>query len=1049
LRLQGFGLVWLLFAVPIGAFRSGAASCFPPPGGLVSWWRGEGNANDFTGTNNGTLQGGATATATGMVGSAFSFDGTNSFVQIADSSSLKPTNLTIEAWVNFSGLDSALSGTAPAGDQYMVFKQSSQMFNFEGYSLEKFRLAGGDVFQFTVASSSGVEVFLPSVTTVSTGVWYHVAAVRGSNFTQIYVNGQFENQTNVSFPQDYGTLPLFFGTSGQGFWDGKLKGRLDEVSIYNRALTSNEIAGIYLAGSAGKCTNNTNPPFISGQPQSQTVLVGSNVSFMVTASSSTALSYQWQRSSTNLSNGGNVAGATTSALNLTGVQTKDAADYRVIVTNLYGAATSAVATLTVSVPTAAQLANLPATGILANQATLNGQVIATGGDPPTVTLFYGTANGITNAGAWAQNVNLGVQTGPFAQTVPGLSSNTLYYFTSRAVNAGGTGWATPSQSFTTLASNPPPPAFAGVLSHHNDNARSGANLNETALNIGNVNTNQFGLLYNRPVDDQIYAQPLIAPNVNIPTKGTHNLVIVATVNDSVYAFDADDPTVSAPYWQVSFLGPNVVAPSSNDILASPCGTFFNIAGNFGIIGTPVIDPVAGTIYLVARTKEFGTNFVQRLHALDLTTGSERPNSPVVIAATYPGTNSLDSANGLITFDPFKHNQRAGLALVNGIVYIAWSSHCDWEPYHGWLIGYDATTLQQAVVFMTTPNGREGAIWMSGQAPAADTNGNLYISVGNGPATNAISPQMPGHRVESFLKLTLSGTNLNVASSFTPYNWQSLDASDQDLGAAGLLLIPGTTLAVSGGKGGVAYVVNRDNMGGLSQTSADTNIVQSFRVTTDTLQSGPVWWDGPDGSYAYFWPSSDYLQQYKFDRTNGVFLMPRYAQSPAPAPGGHPGGFLAVSATGTNAGSGIVWASRPFSGNAQGSTVPGILMAHNAQNVAMELWDSEKVSARDSVGNFAKFVPPTVANGKVYLATFSNRLKVYGLFPRPILAISLGGANALLTWPTNTMFTYTLQGNTNLLSSNWFNVTNQVAVTNTSFQVKVPLAGAQTFYRLKR
>jgi hypothetical protein len=316
----------------------------------VDWWAGEGNANDAANTNNGALLGGATATATGYVGSCFSFDGTNSYVRIPDAPSLRPTNLTIEVWVNFSALNSAVSGTAPAGDQYLVFKQNSRTYQFEGYSLAKFRLANVDLFQFGVGSASGQEVFLQSVSVISTGVWYHVAAVRGSNFMQLYVNGQLESQTNVSFPQNYGSLPLLFGTSGESYWDGKLKGRLDEVSLYNRALGSNEIAALYAAGAVGKCTTNTTPPVIGLQPQSQNVVAGINVGFNLAASGTGSLAYQWQRNGTNLTDGGGISGATNANLSLLGVQTNDAAAYRCLVTNLFGAATSSVANLTVVQP---------------------------------------------------------------------------------------------------------------------------------------------------------------------------------------------------------------------------------------------------------------------------------------------------------------------------------------------------------------------------------------------------------------------------------------------------------------------------------------------------------------------------------------------------------------------------------------------------------------------------------------------------------------------------------------------------------------------------
>ncbi len=243
---------------------------------------------------------------------------------------------------------------------------------------------------------------------------------------------------------------------------------------------------------------------------------------------------------------------------------------------------------------------------------------------------------------------------------------------------------------------------------------------------------------------------------------------------------------------------------------------------------------------------------------------------------------------------------------------------------------------------------------------------------------------------SFLKL--NGSDLSVMSWFTPYNWSTLNGGDYDLGSGGMMLIPGTSLGIGGGKSSSSipsylYVVNRDNMGGLSgSTTADTNIVQSFPVTPvglglNHIHGAPVWWDAADGSYTYVWGESDHLQQYKFDRASGLFLLPHYAQSPTPAwVNGMTGGMLAVSANGTNAGTGILWASHQFTGDANQNVRPGILHAYDAQNVSREIWNSEQYPARDSVGKYAKFVPPTVANGKVYLATFSNRLNVYGLLP---------------------------------------------------------------------
>ena len=243
----------MLAAGLLFAARVPARDCVPAPAGLVGWWPADGGASDIAGTNNGTLQGGATANVGGVVGSAFGFDGTNGFVQIPDSAALRPTNLTVEAWVRFDSLNSAGSGGSPAGQQYIVFKQNSRSTYFEGYFLGKGRGAGRDFFVFGVSSASGQAPELDSVSTVTTGVWNHVAGVRGSNFIQLFVNGQLDSQTNINFPQDYGTNALYFGTSGQAYWDHKFAGALDEVSLYNRALSPEEIAALYAAGGAGKC----------------------------------------------------------------------------------------------------------------------------------------------------------------------------------------------------------------------------------------------------------------------------------------------------------------------------------------------------------------------------------------------------------------------------------------------------------------------------------------------------------------------------------------------------------------------------------------------------------------------------------------------------------------------------------------------------------------------------------------------------------------------------------------------------------------------------
>jgi hypothetical protein len=339
--------------------------------------------------------------------------------------------------------------------------------------------------------------------------------------------------------------------------------------------------------------------------------------------------------------------------------------------------------------------------------------------------------------------------------------------------------------------------------------------------------------------------------------------------------------------------------------------------------------------------------------------------------------------------------------------------------------------------------------MSGQAPAADDSGNLYLSVGNGTVGDGSDTRNLVNRGESFLKLSRSGRTLNVASWFTPYNWQDLENGDVDLGSGGLLLIPGTKLAFSGGKQGVVYLVNRDSMGGLSFGAKDTNIVQNFQVTPDEVHGGPIWWDGPDGSFSYIWPSSVNLQQYEFDWGGQIFVLPAYAQGRVMAPFGQPGGILALSADRTNADTGIVWASHQLTGDANQSVRPGILRAYNAQNVEQELWNSEQIRSRDSAGNFAKFVPPTVANGKVYLATFSRRVDVYGLLPPPPLTIGTIGGMVSLSWPGTSSVPEVLQATTNLVTGEWRDVTDAVRRTNGIFRLSTPFSGTTIFYRLKR
>jgi Leucine-rich repeat (LRR) protein len=381
----------------VAVFDVNGASCFSAPDGLIAWWPGDGNALSIVGTNNGTLQGGATATNAGFIGNAFTFDGTNSFVQFPDSSLFHPTNFTVEAWVRFSGLDSAGSGGSPAGDQYIFFKQNTRSGDFEGIDLSKTRIGGNDYFRFLVTSATGQFAEMESATVISTGVWYHVAGVRGPNFTQLYVNGVLERQTNVAFAQDYGVLPLYFGTSGQSFWDHKFKGNLDEVSFYSRPLSSNEISGIFLANNAGKCKAAN----IATQPQSLTLGTGANAPFTVGATGLAPLAYQWRF------NGVNVVGATNSNLTITNIQPVNAGNYTVVVSNSLGSATSSVAVLTVLLPPTIILQPTSRTNVAGTDATFS--VAGTGTPAPGYQWQFNGAN--INSGTAANLLVSSVQAG--------------------------------------------------------------------------------------------------------------------------------------------------------------------------------------------------------------------------------------------------------------------------------------------------------------------------------------------------------------------------------------------------------------------------------------------------------------------------------------------------------------------------------------------------------------------------------------------------------------------------------------------------------------
>jgi len=521
-------------------------------------------------------------------------------------------------------------------------------------------------------------------------------------------------------------------------------------------------------------------------------------------------------------------------------------------------------------------------------------------------------------------------------------------------------------------------AQINVVENRYDAARTGANLLETVLNVNNVRPGQFGKLYSYPVDGPVYAQPLYVSNLTIGGV-RRNVIFVATMNDKVYAFDAGSSSPT-PLWLTDFTNPPAVtAVPITDVLPVNAG---NIVGNLGVQGTPVIDMTSKTMFLVARTEENGV-FKQRLHALDITTGRDRGGSPVAIGATVLG-NAADSklvgGARYITFDPKMHMQRAALALSNGVVLIAWATHEDIHPSHGWIMAYDATTFVQVPIagqqaFAVVPDNYLGGIWQGGRAPAIDTAGNAYFSTGNGKYDGT------KNYGDTLLKFSVSTSGLQLLSWFTPSNEVALMNGDDDLSGSGFTIIPGTNKLLGGGKEGVLYLLDGSNLRG---KQAGDPQAQRIDVNGGHVMGGAVHWNsGKFGPLVYNWSEKDALRAYAF--ANGKVVVPDFVQSTVISPD-HPGGSLTVSANGSTSGTAIIWASMPTVEGAKYHLAAGALRALHAETLE-QLWNSD-MATHDKVGNMMKFVPAVVANGKVFLPSHDNALHVYGLLPPAALGIGI-------------------------------------------------------------
>jgi outer membrane protein assembly factor BamB len=507
-----------------------------------------------------------------------------------------------------------------------------------------------------------------------------------------------------------------------------------------------------------------------------------------------------------------------------------------------------------------------------------------------------------------------------------------------------------------------------VATQHNNNYRTGWNNAEAHLTASNVNAQSFGKLFSLKADDQVYAQPLIAGGLKMDSL-IHNVAYIATVNNTVYAYDADNGNL---FWKKNYTQSGMRPPLNSDM--GLCGSVYsNISRNIGIIGTPVIDSHTKVMYFVARSTD-GNNYVQYLHAVDIITGNERSGSPVKITASVSGTGD-GSEFGSIEFNGKTQNQRQALTLVNGRIYISWASHCDMIPYHGWIMGYNASTLQQEIVYIDTPDGGDGGIWESGTGLAADEAGNLYASVGNGTVSLSNNTIDVRNISEGVLKLASTGSKLQVVDYFVPYNYATLDSFDLDFGSLGSLLVPNSNYFFTGCKNGNLYLLDKDNLGGFNPLSDQVHQSLSLNRGDANEHCQAAYYKGALQEFIYVWSENDRLKAFPFNAASGLINEGSIILSPVNGPAGQTGAMLSVSSNGNNAGTGILWATFPLNCDAEDVTCPGVLYAFDAEDVTHVLWNSNSAGYNFS---FAKFASPTIANGHVYVPTFSGYVDVYGI-----------------------------------------------------------------------
>jgi len=872
------------------------------------------SGNGNTGTLSNTLW-----TNSGKYGNALVFNGTSSRVTINDAPSLHLTGaMTLEAWVNPSTIPNLWGDVIYKGNDNYFLEATSDHGSVPG--------AGA------IAGSTHATVV--GTTPLSVNAWTHLALTYDGTALRLYVNGTQVSTQAMSGDLSTSTMPLQIG--GDSIFGQYFAGMIDEVRVYNVALNQVQIQADMAApvGTAGS------GPIVS--------LSAAGLSFGSVATGSSA------SGATTLSNVGG-AQLSISSIAISGANASDFAQ-----SNNCGASLGPSASCTINVTFAPTTTGTRSASVtITDNAPGSPHIVSLSGvgtgfavTPRVAVLTFTQPQQFSANGGVTWSVDGVVGGSPSAGTI---TSTGLY----TPPNTVGTHTVTATGAQTANAivyvTN-----YPGTFTFHNDNLRSGVNGSETVLTPALVNPAQFGKLFSYAIDGWAFASPLYVANVNIPNQGLHNVVYVATEHDSVYAFDADGRSAE-PLWQVSFLGQGMTTVPCAD--TGECG---DIPNEIGITSTPVIDPGTGTLYVVAKTKEGGSTYVQRLHALDIATGAEKFGGPVVVQASVPGTGA-GSVGNTLAFDPLRANQRPALLLSGGVVYLAFGSHGDHAPWHGWVIGYNATTLQRTMAWCVSPNGYGGGIWQSGSGPASDASGGIFFTTGNGDFNANSNGTDFG---DAIVKLSSAGSILDY---FAPYDQAAMEQYDLDLSSGGPALLidqPGTTphRLVAAGKTGTIYVVNRDNMGHF-QSGSDSQIIQSLPgvlphgTQEEGNYSAPVFFN----NNVYFGAVSDTLKVFQF--TNGVLSSAPESQSAVTYP--NRGASFAVSANGSS--NGLLWAVQ------DNTPAGGTLRVYDASDLSRELYNSDATGSRDTLGSATKLSIPLIANGKAFVVT-PTQITAYGLLP---------------------------------------------------------------------